>query len=75
MFAFCVLNIGQALGTNIAVFLVTRFFAGFFAVAPLVNGGGIVADIWDPVTRGLATTIFSTMIFLGPVIGPIVGGL
>lgn len=41
----------------------------------LVNGGGVVADIWDPATRGLATTIFSTMIFFGPVLGAVIGGL
>ena len=40
-----------------------------------MNGGGVVADIWDPATRGLATTIFSTMIFFGPVLGAVIGGL
>jgi DHA1 family multidrug resistance protein-like MFS transporter len=75
MGSFCLLTIGQALAPNIGVFLGTRLLSGFFAVAPLVNGGGVVADIWDPLTRGLATNIFSTMIFLGPVLGPVVGGL
>ncbi|KAI0036306.1 MFS polyamine transporter, partial [Vararia minispora EC-137] len=74
MAAFGLATVGQALAPDIGVFLGTRALAGFFAVAPLVNGGGVVADIWDPHTRGIATTVFSTMIFLGPVLGPIVGG-
>jgi DHA1 family multidrug resistance protein-like MFS transporter len=78
---FCVIMViytlfilGQALAPNIQTLLVTRFFSGFFACAPLTNSGGVIADIWDPVTRGLASSIFTTMVFLGPVMGPIVAG-
>ena len=74
MVCYTLFIIGQALAQNIETLLVTRFFSGFFACAPLTNSGGVIADIWDPITRGTATSIFTTMVFLGPVMGPIVSG-
>ena len=67
--------LGQALAQNMETLLVTRFFSGFFGCAPLTISGGVFADVWDPITRGPATSIFATMVFLGPVLGPIVSGL
>jgi len=40
MIAYTLFHLGQALAQNIETLLVTRFFAGFFAVAPLTNCGG-----------------------------------
>ncbi|KAJ6587791.1 MFS polyamine transporter [Mycena sp. CBHHK59/15] len=74
MSAYTVFHLGQALAQNIETLLITRFFGGFFAVAPLVNAGGVIADIWSAETRGLATSLFSASVFLGPVMGPIVAG-
>jgi DHA1 family multidrug resistance protein-like MFS transporter len=71
MGAYTLFHLGQALAPNIASIIVTRFFAGFFACAPLVNSGGLIADIWDPAGRGLATSLFTASVFLGPVLGPI----
>jgi len=34
----------------------------------------VIADIWDPIGRGLATSLFITSVFLGPVFGPLVSG-
>ncbi|KAF9556864.1 MFS polyamine transporter [Agrocybe pediades] len=66
--------LGQALAQNIETLLVTRFFSGFFAVAPLTNSGGLIADIWSAVGRGPATSLFTASVFLGPVLGPIIAG-
>jgi len=74
MALYSILILGQALAHNIETLLITRFLSGFFACAPLTNSGGTIADIWDPVTRGLASSIFTTMVFLGPVLGPIISG-
>ncbi len=71
-FLFC---LGQALATNIQTLLVTRFFAGVFSSAPLTNSGGTMSDMWDVVTRGKAVSLFMAAVFMGPVCGPIVGGL
>jgi MFS transporter, DHA1 family, multidrug resistance protein len=77
LFAFglyAIFNVGQARAQNIGTLLVTRFFAGVFGCAPLTNVGGIVADIWDPVGGGHALGIFCSSVFIGPVMGPIIGG-
>jgi multidrug resistance protein len=70
---YTIFHIGQACANNMTTLLVTRFICGFFAVAPLTNGIGVIADIWDPVSRGIATSMFASAVFLGPVLGPIVG--
>ena len=66
--------LGQALADNIQTLLVTRFFSGFFGVAPLINSGGVIADIFPADGRGLATSLIAAGIFLGPVLGPVVSG-
>ena len=75
MALYTIFILGQALAQNMETLLITRFLSGFFGCAPLTNSGGVIADIWDPVTRGPATSIFATMVFLGPVLGPIISGL
>ncbi|KAE9400846.1 MFS general substrate transporter [Gymnopus androsaceus JB14] len=62
------------LATNIATVFVFRFFSGIFAVAPLIVSGGILADIWNAQGRGYATSLFGGCVFLGPSLGPLVGG-
>ncbi|KAG5652152.1 hypothetical protein H0H81_006136 [Sphagnurus paluster] len=71
---YTLLHLGQALAPNIETLLVTRFLGGFFAVAPVTNCGGVIADIWSAAGRGPATSLFTASVFLGPVMGPIVSG-
>lgn len=66
MTAYTLFFLGQALAPNIETLLVTRFFGGFFAVAPLTIAGGIIADMWSAAGRGPATSLFSASVFLGP---------
>ena len=40
MILYTLFHLGQGLAKNMQTLLVTRFFAGFFAVAPLTNCGG-----------------------------------
>jgi len=74
MTIYTLFHLGQALAPNIATLLVTRFLSGVFAVAPLTNCGGVIADMWDAAGRGPATSLFVACVFIGPVLGPIVGG-
>ena len=74
MLAYTGFNVGCALSKNTASILVFRFLAGTFAASPLTNSGGVIADIWDAKTRGIALSIFSIAPFAGPALGPIVGG-
>ncbi len=54
--------------------LVLRFLSGTFGAAPLTNSGGLIADLFAARERGLAMAIFSTAPFMGPVLGPLLGG-
>lgn len=72
---YTIFHIGEACANNMTTLLVTRFICGFFAVAPLTNSSGVIADMWDPMNRGIATSVFASSVFLGPVLGPIVGSL
>ncbi|KZP27267.1 MFS general substrate transporter [Athelia psychrophila] len=74
MVCYTLVILGQALAPNIEVMLITRFFAGFFASAPLTSSGGALVDIWDPATRGHAVAIFAACVAPGPVCGPFAGG-
>ncbi|KAF8637055.1 hypothetical protein AX16_010910 [Volvariella volvacea WC 439] len=71
---YTLLHLGQALARNPETLLITRFLAGFFAVAPVTNCTGVIADIWPVAGRGLATNIFTACVFLGSVMGPVISG-
>jgi multidrug resistance protein len=69
-----IFNAGAAGSNSITTLLVLRFLAGTFGSSPLTNAGGVIADMFPANQRGLALSIFAAAPFLGPVIGPIVGG-
>jgi DHA1 family multidrug resistance protein-like MFS transporter len=71
---YLIFNFLCAFAPNFAALLVGRFLAGTFASAPLSNAPGVLADIWGPVERGNAMAVFSMMTFIGPSIGPVLGG-
>lgn len=73
-FVFAIFQIPVAVAQNLQTVMLCRFFGGFFGSAPLAIVGGTLADFWDPVTRGIAVTIFAGATFIGPVAGPIAGG-
>ena len=67
-------NAGAAGSQNIQTLIILRFFAGAFGSSPLTNAGGVIADMFPASQRGVAMSVFSAAPFLGPTIGPIVGG-
>lgn len=67
-------TIGCALSSNTAMFLVFRFICGSAASAPMVVGGGTIADLYIASERGKAMALFALGPLLGPVIGPVIGG-
>ncbi|KZP18299.1 MFS general substrate transporter [Athelia psychrophila] len=71
---YTVLHLGGALGQNTATILTCRLLSGIFGSSPLTNAGGTLADIWNARERGMATAIYVTVLYFGPVVGPIVGG-
>ncbi|KAI0637228.1 MFS general substrate transporter [Trametes polyzona] len=71
---FTLFHLGGALGHNATTILVTRALAGIFGSAPLTNAGGALSDMWIPRERGIASSLYGTAPWMGPVLGPIVGG-
>ncbi|EXJ87437.1 hypothetical protein A1O3_04397 [Capronia epimyces CBS 606.96] len=66
--------VGAALSNSLAALLVCRFFAGLFGSPALSIGGGTIADIWPPIARIRATSMFVLAPNLGPSLGPVLGG-
>ncbi|CAK1364914.1 putative transporter [Cercospora beticola] len=71
---FAIFQIPVAVATNLQTIFICRFFGGFFASAPLAVVGGALADFFDPIDRGVAACLFSAATFIGPTLGPIMGG-
>lgn len=69
---FIIFQIPVAVARNVETIMLSRFFIGFFGCAPLAIVGGTLADIWDPVDRGVAIASFAGATFGGPTLGPIV---
>ncbi|KAJ5747737.1 uncharacterized protein N7511_009433 [Penicillium nucicola] len=65
---------GTAGAHNIETLLVLRFLSGSLGSAPMAISGGLIADLFPPATRGLALGLFVVAPFLGPALGPIIGG-
>lgn len=71
---FCLWQLGPALAQNIETILVSRFFMGLMGSAPLSVSAGVIADLYDPASRGPMMAMFALAPLMGPVTGPIVGG-
>ena len=71
---FCVWQIGCALSPNLSALIVFRFLAGIGGSGCMTIGGGVIADLFHPDQRGLATSMYSLGPLFGPVIGPVCGG-
>lgn len=69
-----IFSFGTATSKDIQTVLITRFFTGFFGSAPVSTTGGVLGDIWSPAERGYAVMGYSMAVFLGPALGPIIGG-
>jgi MFS family permease len=67
--------VGATAGANnMASVLIFRFLTAVFGAAPLTNAGGAIADLFPVSQRGFAMSIFATAPFMGPTLGPIMGG-
>lgn len=69
-----IFNAGAAGSQNIQTLVTLRFFAGAFGSSVLTNAGGVIADMFPASQRGLALSVFAAAPFMGPTLGPIVGG-
>lgn len=69
-----VFTIPGAVAKNIGTLLVTRAIAGIAFSAPMTLVGGTLADLWKNEERGVPMAAFSAAPFIGPAVGPLVGG-
>lgn len=74
LLVFALFEMGAALAQNIQTRVILRFFAGFWGSSPLSNAGGSVADMVDARSRTIYFAVFSLSGFLGPALGPVIGG-
>ncbi|KAK9378018.1 major facilitator superfamily domain-containing protein [Kockiozyma suomiensis] len=70
---FSVFNLAVARAYDLQTVLICRFFAGFFGAANLTVVPAAFADIFGNRWRGTAMVIFSSAVFCGPLIAPVVG--
>lgn len=74
MFGFSVFCFGAATAFNLQTLLLCRFFTGFFGSCPLAVVAAIFADMFNNKQRGTAIVVFASTVFLGPMMGPFIGG-
>ncbi|KAI3335786.1 major facilitator superfamily domain-containing protein [Ustulina deusta] len=74
LFIAVVFVIPCALAKNITTLLVSRAIDGIAFSAPITIIGGTLADLWKAEERGIPMAAFSAAPFVGPAIGPLVGG-
>ncbi|KAI1772878.1 major facilitator superfamily domain-containing protein [Hypoxylon cercidicola] len=63
-----------AVAQNTGTILVARAIDGIAFSAPMTLVGGTLADLWRAEERGIPMAAFSAAPFIGPAIGPLVGG-
>lgn len=66
--------IPEAVSKNIGTLIVCRAIDGIAFSAPMTLVGGTLADLWRNEERGVPMAAFSAAPFIGPAIGPLVGG-
>ncbi|KAL2816154.1 major facilitator superfamily domain-containing protein [Aspergillus granulosus] len=74
VFGFAVFQFAVATAENLQTVIICRFFGGFFGACPLAVVAAVFSDIYDNRHRGLAITIFTMMVFTGPLFAPFIGG-
>ena len=67
-------TLGAGASDTFASLIVCRFFAGFFGSPALAVGLGTQADLFPPQLIALTTSFTLMAPFLGPCLGPVVGG-
>ncbi|KAI5816441.1 major facilitator superfamily domain-containing protein [Pyronema omphalodes] len=71
---FLLFTLGAGLSQNIQTLIICRAFAGIFGGPALAVSAGSFVDIWDLKTSGSAVTVQAFATFMGPALGPVVGG-
>ncbi|RPA91641.1 MFS general substrate transporter [Choiromyces venosus 120613-1] len=71
---FFLFQLGCSLAPNIEAFLICRFLVGAFGSPVLTVAAGSFSDIWKTHELGPPLGLFTMTAFLGPTLGPVIGG-
>jgi MFS transporter, DHA1 family, multidrug resistance protein len=74
MFGFSIFNVAVAVSKDLQTLMISRFFCGIFGSCPLAVVAAVYTDIYDNKQRGPAVTVFAATVFMGPMLGPFIGG-
>ncbi|XHG07310.1 hypothetical protein AWENTII_010464 [Aspergillus wentii] len=74
MLGFGIFNTAVAVAKDLQTLMICRFFSGIFGSSPLAVVAAIFSDMYNNRTRGVAITMFSNTVFLGPLLAPFIGG-
>ncbi|KAI5970800.1 hypothetical protein CANMA_000219 [Candida margitis] len=67
-------SFGAATAKDLQTIFLCRFFAGFTGSAPFVVAPAVMVDMFKARVRGMAMSVFASVLFGGPMIAPILGG-
>jgi len=71
---FALFILGSGFSNNIASLTICRFLAGVFGSPGLSIGAATISDVWPPAKRAVPMAMYVTTPFLGPALGPLLGG-
>ncbi|KAJ4384828.1 hypothetical protein N0V86_000431 [Didymella sp. IMI 355093] len=71
---FMLFTLGAGFSKSFTGLIVCRFFAGLTGSPALAVGAGSSADLFPPHQRAKITAVFLVAPFMGPSLGPVVGG-
>lgn len=71
-FGFSIFALATAVAKDLQTVMLGRFFGGLFGSCPLAVVAAAFADMFNNKTRGLAIAVFSTTVFMGPLLAPFV---
>ncbi|CCH58643.1 hypothetical protein TBLA_0A08530 [Henningerozyma blattae CBS 6284] len=70
---FAIFQFAVATAENLQTIMICRFFGGLIGAAPMAVVPAVFADMFDTNFRGKAICLFSAFVFIGPILGPIIG--
>ncbi|GAA6064705.1 hypothetical protein JCM10212_001610 [Sporobolomyces blumeae] len=73
MVVFICFSAATATSKDVQSIMITRFFAGVFASAPVTTVGGGLADMFDQRERATAVVYYALAVVAGPTISPLIG--
>ncbi|GAA5910879.1 hypothetical protein JCM5296_002558 [Sporobolomyces johnsonii] len=73
MIVFICFSAATATSKDLQSIMITRFFGGVFASAPVTTVGGGLADMFDQRERASAVVFYSLAVVAGPTISPLIG--